>query len=94
MTDDKEIIRKLKTSSSALLPTRIINAADVGSFLKKRRKEIGLTQEDVALIGNVGLSFVHNLEHGKKSIQFDSLMKVLTRLDCELIVRSKSGSSL
>ena len=91
LLDDREIIRKLKAYKSTLLPARIMNAADIGNHLKQTRKEIGLTQEDVALISDVGLSFIHNLEHGKKSIQFDSLMKVVSRLDCELIIRPKGG---
>jgi len=91
MVDDKDIIRKLKANRSSLAPVRVMSAADLGSFLKKARKEIGLTQEDVALISGVGLSFIHDLEHGKKTVQFDSVMKVISRLDCELNLGSKTG---
>lgn len=92
MPDDREIINKLKNNRSSLPSTRIMHAGDVGSFLKQARKEIGLTQEEVALISGVGLSFIHDLEHGKKTIQLDSLMKVITRLDCELTIRPKGGA--
>ena len=92
MPDDREIINKLKNNRSSLPSTRIMRAGDVGSFLKQARKEIGLTQEEVALISGVGLSFIHDLEHGKKTIQLDSLMKVITRLDCELTIRPKGGA--
>ena len=92
MSDDKEVIQKLKKRRSGLPPTRIMNASDIGSYVRQTRKEIGLTQEDLALISGVGLSFIHNLEHGKKTVQFDSLMKVVSRLDCKLVISPKVGS--
>ena len=52
MSDDREIINKLKNNRSRLPSTRIMRAGDVGSFLKQTRKEIGLTQEEVALISS------------------------------------------
>ena len=91
MPDDNEIIRKLKARRNNLPPARIIRTGDIGSFLKQTRKEIGLTQADVAHISGVGLSFIHDLEHGKKTVQFDSLMKVVSRLDCEVFIRPKGG---
>ena len=91
MPDDRVIIKKLRSNRSNLAPARIMSADDVGSYVKQARKEIGLTQKEAALISGVGLSFIHDLEHGKKTIQFDSLMRVITRLDCELTINSKSG---
>ncbi|MCL2827020.1 MAG: helix-turn-helix domain-containing protein [Eggerthellaceae bacterium] len=82
----------MKAYRSDLPRERVICTADIGSFLKKTRKAIGLTQEDVASISGVGLSFIHDLEHGKKAIQFDSLMKVISRLDCELAISPKNGA--
>jgi y4mF family transcriptional regulator len=94
VVDDKEIIRKLKDRKGGLPSARIMNAADIGKYLKQTRKEIGLTQAEVALMSGVGLSFIHNLEHGKKAIQFDSLMKVVSRLDCKLTIGPKDGVNI
>ncbi|MCL2529933.1 MAG: helix-turn-helix domain-containing protein [Coriobacteriia bacterium] len=91
MPDDKEIIRKLREHKNEMPPVRVINASDIGRYLKQTRKDIGLTQEELALISGVGLSFIHDLEHGKKTIQFDSLMKVVSRLDCKLEIGAKGG---
>gem|GEM_PF-7007279 len=39
-------------------------------FVKKKRKELKLTQEDLADNAGVGLRFVRDLEQGKKDVTF------------------------
>ena len=38
-------------------------------FVKQKRKELKLTQEDLALSAGVGLRFVRDLEQGKKTLR-------------------------
>ena len=47
------------------------------SFVKKRRRTLGLTQQDLALRAGVGLRFVRDLEQGKKSLRMDKVDQVL-----------------
>ena len=47
-------------------------------FLKEKRKEIGLTQEQLANKAGVGLRFIRDVEQGKKSIRLDTLNSVLS----------------
>lgn len=48
------------------------------SFLKERRKAVGLTQEELALKAGVGLRFVRDLEQGKKTLRLDKVNQVLS----------------
>lgn len=47
-------------------------------FVKQKRKELKLTQEDLALNAGVGLRFVRDLEQGKKTLRLDKVNDVLT----------------
>ena len=49
-----------------------------GLFLKEKRKETGLTQEQLAAKAGVGLRFIRDVEQGKKSIRLDTLNAVLS----------------
>ncbi|TDG36076.1 transcriptional regulator [Pedobacter changchengzhani] len=46
-------------------------------FVKAKRKELGLTQEDLALNAGVGLNFVRDLEQGKNTLRLDKVNDVL-----------------
>lgn len=47
-------------------------------FLKQKRKETSLTQEELAQKAGVGLRFIRDIEQGKKSLQLDKLNIVLS----------------
>ncbi len=49
----------------------------VGHFVKGKRKQAGLTQQEFALKAGVGLRFLRELEQGKKSYRLDKLNQVL-----------------
>ncbi len=46
-------------------------------FIKLKRKELGLTQEELALNAGVGLNFVRDLEQGKRTLRLDKVNDVL-----------------
>ncbi|NLW30031.1 MAG: helix-turn-helix transcriptional regulator [Fibrobacter sp.] len=48
------------------------------TFLKQKRKETSLTQEEIAYKAGVGLRFIRDIEQGKKSIRMDKLNEVLS----------------
>ena len=56
----------------------------LSKFVKKRRKHLGLTQEDLSFKAGVGLRFVRDLEQGKKSLQMDKVNQVLSLFGHEL----------
>jgi y4mF family transcriptional regulator len=46
-------------------------------FVKQKRKELKLTQVDLALNAGVGLRFIRDLEQGKKTLRLDKVNDVL-----------------
>ncbi len=54
------------------------------TFIKKKRKELGLTQVDLADKAGVGLRFIRELEQGKRSLQMDKVNQVLILFGYEL----------
>ena len=59
-------------------------------FVKQKRKELKLTQEDLALNAGVGLRFVRDLEQGKKTLRLDKVNDVLALFGKEVGVTEKS----
>jgi y4mF family transcriptional regulator len=49
----------------------------IGEFVRRRRKEAGLTQIQLAAKAGVGLRFIRDLEQGKQSLRTDTINKVL-----------------
>ncbi len=47
------------------------------SFVKRKRRELGLTQIELADRAGVGLRFVRELEQGKSSLRLDKVNQVL-----------------
>jgi len=56
----------------------------LSQFVKKRRRSLGLTQEDLSFKAGVGLRFVRELEQGKQSLRMDKVNQVLTLFGHEL----------
>ncbi len=46
-------------------------------FVKKRRKQLGLTQQDLADRAGVGLRFIRDMEQGKQTLRMDKVNDVL-----------------
>ena len=46
-------------------------------FVKQKRKQVGLTQEELAYKAGVGLRFVRDLEQGKQALRLDKVDQVL-----------------
>ncbi len=62
----------------------------LGFVVRGKRKQDGLTQQDLAAIANVGVRFVSDLENGKPTVQLDSVMLVLQALGLQLSLATKS----
>lgn len=62
-----------------------------GHIVRDARKRAGLRQEDVALTSGVGLRFLHDLEHGKPTVELDRALRVARAvgLEVRLDVRSR-----
>lgn len=62
---------------------------DYGSLIKDRRKEIGVTQEQLADVSGVSLSYIKLVEANKANPTISVLETLLDCLGFEIIVRIK-----
>jgi predicted transcriptional regulator len=71
----------------------------LNEIVKKHRHKSGLSQAELAKLAGVGKTVIFDLEHGKMSIRYDTLTKILAVLnisigfDSPLMARMRAGSS-
>jgi y4mF family transcriptional regulator len=54
------------------------------NVVKLRRRHLGLRQDELADLAGVSERFVYALEHGKRSVQLDKVVAVLSALGLHL----------
>ena len=57
----------------------------IAEFIKQKRKEAGLTQEDFAIHSGLGLRFVRELEQGKETVRMDKVNQALSMFDMKAV---------
>ena len=67
-------------------------SSNIAIFIKEKRKQLKLTQPDLAIRAGVGLRFVRELEQGKQSVRLDKVNQVLALFGSELGVIQKTES--
>ena len=67
----------------------ITDAKAFGQALRARRKELGYTQAYVSEVSGLSISFISDLENGKRTIELDRAIRLanLLGLDCSLTPR-------
>ena len=61
---------------------------DLKTIVRQHRRLSGLSQARLAKLAGVGKTVIFDIEHGKESVQFDTLKKVLGALNVEIILQS------
>jgi y4mF family transcriptional regulator len=57
----------------------------ISSFIKQKRKEAGLTQEEFAIRSGLGLRFVRELEQGKETVRMDKVNQALAMFGMQAV---------
>lgn len=52
------------------------------------RKKTGLSQQELAKLAGVGKTVIFDLEHGKMTVQLDTLLRILDALNIEIRLSS------
>lgn len=60
----------------------------LGDMIRFHRKKSGLTQPGLARLAQVGKTAVFDVEHGKPSVQLDTLLKIFSVLNITLTFQS------
>lgn len=61
----------------------------LADFIKEKRKQLGLTQPELAERSGVGLRFIRELEQGKPSVRLDKVNQVLALFGSQMGVVKK-----
>jgi y4mF family transcriptional regulator len=61
----------------------------LAEFVKKSRKDLKISQPELAMRAGVGLRFIRDLEQGKKTLRMDKVNTVLIYFGAELGVVAK-----
>jgi y4mF family transcriptional regulator len=62
----------------------------IATFIKVKRKQLKLTQPELAEKAGVGIRFVRELEQGKQSVRLDKVNQLLDLFGSELGVIQKT----
>ena len=63
----------------------INNMSTIGDYIKQKRKEAGLTQEEFAMRSGLGLRFIRELEQGKETVRMDKVNQALEMFGMEAV---------
>ena len=66
----------------------------MSEFLVIRRKELGLSQQDLALIAGLRRPTITDIESGKINFSFDTFIAILGSLRCEMKIETKDIDSI
>lgn len=61
----------------------------IALFIKTKRKEAGLTQEEFAMRSGLGLRFVRELEQGKETVRMDKVNVALAMFNAQAVAGKK-----
>jgi y4mF family transcriptional regulator len=64
--------------------TTIRSPQELGRALRTARKQIGLTQPQLALAAGVGVRFIVDLEAGKPTLRLENVLRVIDALGGEI----------
>lgn len=63
-------------------------AQPLADAVRRRRKELGVTQIELAALAGCGPVFIYDLESAKTTLRLDKLLDVLDVLGLELVLRT------
>lgn len=61
-----------------------MNFSEIAALIQFHRKKAGLSRNQLADLADVGKTVIFDIEHGKDTIQYQSLAKVLATLNIRL----------
>jgi DNA-binding XRE family transcriptional regulator len=66
------------------------NESDIGSLIKRRRKILNITQQQLSNISEVSLRTIKTIELNKSNVTINNLIKILNVLGYELFINLKT----
>lgn len=67
----------------------IKDSKQLGQIIRKRRKEMDLTQKELSDLCDTGNRFISELENGKGTVQFEKALRIINALGLEIQITNK-----
>ena len=71
--------------------SKISSSREVGFLVRKTRQEAKITQKTLAMLCNVGVRFISDLEGGKETLHLGKVLRVLENLGLEVRAFKRGG---
>ena len=68
---------------------KINSSKEFGEFLRARRKELGYTQSYLSELTGMSISFISDVENGKKTVELNRSIDLLSMLGIDLILEKR-----
>jgi HTH-type transcriptional regulator / antitoxin HipB len=72
-----------------MMDATITTPESLGTLIRRRRRELGLTQTELAGVAATTLRFVSELERGKSTAQLDGVLRILAALGLKLTATAR-----
>jgi transcriptional regulator with XRE-family HTH domain len=81
----------MKQSSQEIIPPfgPIKNVRQLGSIIRKFRKDHQLTLEIVSGLTNIGMRFLSELERGKETAELGKTLAIINKIGLEVIIQPR-----
>lgn len=70
---------------------KVFSSMDIASFARQKRKQLGLTQVQLAELAGTGNRFISDLENGKQTMEIEKVITVLAILGVDLILQERGA---
>lgn len=85
---DSSFVNQYSTNlrkGNLLTQVMVIKMNQIAEFVKKKRREAGLSQEEFAIRSGLGLRFVRELEQGKETVRMDKVNVALAMFGSQVV---------
>ena len=70
---------------------KVTDSKTFGEAIRTRRKELGYTQTYISEFTGLSVSFLSNLENGKKTAELDKAISVAMLLGLDICIQKRGG---
>ena len=77
--------------SSFQQPQRVKDATDLGSVIRLQRKQLGLTQQELADACGCSIMYLSNLERGKETAELGIALRIVNLLGLDMTLSERGA---
>ena len=68
---------------------KITNSNDLGKSMRKRRKELGYTQQFLSDFTGLSVTFISQVERGKSTAEIEKIIQLINILGLDMLVEER-----